>query len=119
MQKVEEKKQVVYEVLIIRNDQNHIMALQSDNYDKCFERWEELTKVWTEAVEGSKPFVLKDPVITAFNPGLIREITVRPVMTTTESKNDNPYHKRMLKNGLSNMLDNVTGDSDLLDGGYR
>lgn len=118
MQKVEEKKQV-YEILIIRNDQNHISALQSDNYDKCFERWEELTKIWTEAVEGEKPFVLKDPIVTAFNPGLIREITIRPVMTVSESKNENPYHKRMMKDGLSATLNNVTGGSDLLDGGYR
>lgn len=117
MQKVEETKQV-YEVQIIRIDQNHIVALTSDNYDKCFERWEELTKIWTEAIDGKKPLVLKDPVVTAFDPGLVREITVRPVMTVPASKNDNPYHKRMVKEGLSNMLNNPAG-SDLLDGGYR
>jgi hypothetical protein len=111
----EEKKQI-YEVLIIKQDHNHITVKQTDNYDSAFEKWNLLTEDWTKALKEKVPFILKDPIITAFDPGIIKEITVRPVMEVPESKYDNPYQKQMLKKGLSGMFNSIP---DLLDEGYR
>lgn len=118
--KVEEKKEL-YEVLIIKRDQNHIVVMSVPSYDKCYEKWTELLKIWTEALKDKIPFVLKDPVVTAFDPGLIMEISIMPVMKVAESKYDNPYQKEMMKKGLSQTLRSNGNalNSDILDEGYR
>lgn len=108
-QKPEEK--VVYETLILRRDGQHISALQSSEFEECFAKWEQLQTQWTECAKEVKPFILKDPVVTAFEPGLIYEIILRPLMTETKTMNENnPYTKRMLERGFSNTF----GGEDLL-----
>lgn len=116
----QEEKKSVYGVFILRNDGQHISVVETDSYDKAFELWGKLSQDWEDAVTANKPFKLTDPIVTAFAPGLISEITVRPLATTTESKYQNPYEARMMKQGLSSMAN--LGDSTVgpvLDGGYR
>lgn len=121
MQKTEEKLQL-YAVWILRSDGEHISALETDKYDQAHELWTKLSDNWEDAVTNKKPFRLTAPIVTSFDPGLIREITVRPITPQVEeSKYQNPYQQQMRKQGLSSML-NGTGNGvnpDLLDGGYR
>jgi len=120
MQAQNEEKKQIYELLILKHDQNHIVALSTDSYDKCYETWKTLVDLWTKSVSDKVPFILTEPVVTAFDPGTIKEITVRPLMTVPESKYANPYQKEMMKKGLTGMLQpSNSSDSDLLDQGYR
>lgn len=119
--KIEEKKQI-YEVILLKHNQEHIVVISTDKYDTAFEKWEQLTKTWTEALKDKVPLIIKDPIVTAFDPGLVKEITVRPIMEVLESKYENPYQQSMMKNGLSKVLRNTqnsSGSPDLLDEGYN
>jgi hypothetical protein len=110
-----EEKKALYALYIMRRDENHISVTESHNYDEVFEVYKKLIEAWSVSVKEQKPFSLSSPVVTTFDPGLIYEITVRPIMPEQNaSKYDNPYQQKMMKNGLQNML-----HSDILDGGYR
>lgn len=115
----EEKKQV-YGLWIIRHADEAICVLTTDKYDESYERWKTLTDIWVNAIKDKVPFILTAPVVTAFDPGAIKEITIRPVIKVTDSKYDNPYQQQMMKNGLGNTLKNVGNfiNPDLLDEGY-
>lgn len=119
MQQKEERKQI-YEVWIVKYQDEPISVLTTDKYDESYEKWKSLTETWTVALKDKMPFVVTNPVVTAFDPGTVKEITVRPVMKTTESKYENPYQQQMMKNGLGNTLRNNSNiiNPDLLDEGY-
>lgn len=117
--KTEEKQ--VYEVVVFRADNNHISIMQTINFDEAVESWKSTTENWESSIKAKKPFKLMSPVVTSFDPGMIREIAVRPLAKVQESKYDNPYQQKMMRNGLSNMLNQNQGNvvnSDLLDEGY-
>lgn len=118
MSQTEEKKQV-YEVLILRHDGEHISCFSEMNYDKCFETWTKLVTDWKSSISEKVPFSITVPVVTAFDPGLIKEICLRPVIQVSESKYDNPYQQKMMRDGLANTLRGATTLPDILDGGYR
>lgn len=110
-----EEKKTLYALCVMRRDENHIIVIESHNYDEVFEAYKKLTESWALAVKEQRPFSLSSPVVTTFDPGLIYEITVRPIMPEQPvSKYDNPYQQKMMKNGLQSMF-----GSDVLDGGYR
>ncbi len=116
--KKEEKQ--TYLLIILRRDNNHIDVMDSDEYDKIFETYKELTEKWATCITDSKPFSLTSPVVTTFDPGLIYEITIKPIVDTVgKSKYDNPYQQAMMKNGLAGTLKSYDIMSDLKDGGYR
>jgi len=121
VEKKEEKK--LYEVVILRLDGQHIVAVRTDNYDECYEKWQKLHAEWTETSNENRPFVLMEPVITAFNPTLIKEITLIPVVEQTASKYNNPYQSEMVNKGLTETLNKYKGagqqGGDLLDNGYQ
>lgn len=125
MQKQEEKVKQLYEVAIIKYElQNSIIALSTDSYDVAFEKWQELTALWTKSVKEKVPMCLITPIVTAFDPATIKEISVRPVLEAPASKYENPYFDNMARNGLGKTLSPggktpETGHSDILDGGYR
>jgi hypothetical protein len=104
-----EEKSPVYAVFILRTDQNHIQAIESEDYDKCYEKWQELTNLWQESVKEEKPFVLKEPKVTCFTPILIKEITLVPVVEQQFTKNNNPYQKEMVQSGFSSTLQKYSG----------
>lgn len=120
MQSKEEKKQI-YEVWIVRYQDEPISVLTTDKYDSAFDKWKELTSIWTSAVKDKIPFVLESPIVTAFDPGTIKEVTVRPVIKVAESKYNNPYQQQMMKDGLTNTLRNSGNiiNPNLLDEGYQ
>ena len=116
MRKLEEKVETVYEVILVRNDKDFpVIVLQSTNYDECYAKWQQLHEKWQETSDNNKVFVMDEPFVTAFNPVLIREITLRPIVEQSVGKHKNPYQQQMLDKGLSAVL----GGSDILDGGYR
>ncbi len=104
--------EIVYETWILRRDQQHIAVVVSTDFEKCYKVWEELQAQWAECAKEVKPFVLKDPVLTAFEPGLIYEITLRPVESPVSNavNSKNPYAREMLNRGFSD----VFGNQDLL-----
>lgn len=116
--KTEEKQ--VYETVIFRTDGQHISTLQSINFDEAVEKWKELNSSWEDSIANKKPFKIMKPVVTSFDPGLISEIAVRPLMKVSESKYDNPYQQQMMKTGLTSTL-RQTGhpiNNNMLDEGY-
>ena len=119
MSKIEEKKQI-YEVWILRHDEQHICCISETNYDKCYENWNKLVTEWKSSISEKIPFSMSTPVVTAFDPGLIKEITLRPITQVEESRYDNPYQQKMMKDGLTSALrgTNYAGP-DILDGGYK
>lgn len=117
MQKEEQKQ--LYEVWILRYQDEPISVFSTDKYDAAYERWNELKDVWVNAIKDKTPFILTKPIVTAFDPGTIKEVTLRPVMKVPESKYENPYQQQMMRDGLTKTLRNSGSPaSDLLDGGY-
>lgn len=114
-----EEKKTVYVLHILRRDENHISVIESNNYDEVYEQYKLLIENWNICIKEQKPFSLSFPVVTTFDPGLIYEITVRPLMAEqNDTKYDNPYQQKMMKTGFQNMF-STTPSSDLLDNGYR
>lgn len=112
----EEKKIPLYNLLILRKDQFHIEVMETDNYDKIFEKYKEVKDQWAKCIKDQNPFELTSPVVTTFDPGLIYEITIKLVTETPSSRYENPYNKQMQEKGFSKMF---SSSSDLLDNGYR
>lgn len=104
-----EEKRPVYAVFILRTDQNHIQVIESEDYDKCYEKWQHLISLWQESVKEEKPFVLEEPKVTCFTPVLIKEITLVPVVEQQFTKNNNPYQKEMEEHGFSSTLQKYSG----------
>ena len=120
MSKAKEESKTIYGLFILKRDGEHIVVSESDNYDEVFESWKNLKDQWTSCVQESKPFELIKPVVTAFDPNLIYEITVKPVVeTTATNKNYNPYREQMHKEGFSNAFaKNAVLSGNNQDGGY-
>lgn len=106
-----------YSVWVMRRDQAHIAILETSNFDEADKVWKDLKDRWTTALKEQIPFELRNPRITAFDPGLIYEITLLPLMSNVN--NDNPYQQQMRQNGFSNTFGKLTKGSDMLDNGYK
>jgi len=113
-----EEKATTYGALVKKRDGDFIVAIESNDYDEVFEEWQKLKDQWADCVKESKPFELTSPIVTAFDPNLIYEITVQPVVETTSSKHANPYKAAMQQHGFSNTVGNSQILSDVKDGGY-
>lgn len=110
-----EEKRPLYGLYLYRKDENHISVIESTDYDEVFEVYQKLVTDWEACIKDQRPFSLLSPVVTTFDPGLIYEISVRPILPEQNiSKYDNPYQQKMIKNGLQGMF-----ESDVLDNGYR
>lgn len=108
----------LYRVIIFRRDGNHLEGFESEDFDQAKGKWLEYQEQWVEKFKEAQPFILEEPVVTAFDPGLILEISVLPVQEQKQS--NNPYKKQMQKEGLTNTLNSMTGTNyNLLDGGYN
>lgn len=109
-----EEKKPSYVLVILRRDGEHIAVLEDNNYDKVFEAYNEVAAKWASSIKEQTPFSLTSPVVTTFDPGLIYEIKINPVVeTAASSKYDNPYANKMRQNGLGSM------QGENLDQGYR
>lgn len=98
------KDKTIYQVAILRKDNAHIMVRETSNFEECLATWKALHTKWADSVKEPKPFVLEDPIITAFEPGLIYEITLKPLYEESTVDSSNPYQKAMVERGLSNSL---------------
>jgi hypothetical protein len=109
---------LTYGVWLLKRDQNHIPVLETQNFEEADKLWVELKDRWTTCLHEEKPFELRSPIITAFDPGLIYEVTVRLVDETTEATeiSKNPYQVKMKKEGFSSAF---RSSGDVLDGGYK
>jgi predicted proteasome-type protease len=114
-----DKKVEVYSVWVMRRDQSHITVLETSSFEEADKVYNELESRWTTALKEQVPFKLRAPYITAFDPGLIYEISLLPLGNTTKVNSDNPYQQQMRQNGFSNTFGNSARGSDVLDGGYK
>ena len=105
-----------YELWILRNDENHILVDESEDFDKLHETWKELHSKWKQCSDENAPYILEDPIVTAFNPILIREITITIKQSARKINSNNPYERRMQDQGFGGTRGVAT---DLLDQGYR
>ena len=104
------KEKLVYSVIVLRQDQQHLAIIESTDYDKCYQKWKDLQSEWSMAWKDQRPFTLEDPVVTAFSPSLIYEIKLIPIMTAEmESKSNNPYQQRMNQQGFTNTFPGGSG----------
>lgn len=119
--KKKEESKTSYGLFVLRRNEDHISVLETDNYDEAYEAWETLKQQWAKCINESLPFELTSPVVTAFDPNLIYEIILKPVVETmaNNSRNFNPYKQAMHQNGLQNTLGNHAMLSEIKDGGYR
>lgn len=108
-----------YTVLIQKKNQDHLVAIETENYDQAFELWQSLTDQWKTCIKEQSPFTLTAPVVTAFDPGLVLEINIIPVPIQTKETNNNPYRRDMLDRGLTETLNNYTRGTEMLDAGLK
>jgi hypothetical protein len=104
-----------YELWILRNDERHILVGVSEDFEKLYETWKELHSKWKGCSDENAPYILEDPIVTAFNPILIKEIILTIKESNRQISSNNPYERRMQEHGFGNSRPPV----DLLDGGYR
>lgn len=106
-----------YGVYVLKRSEDHIAVLETDKYDDAYNLWVELKDRWAVSIKEQKPFELTAPIVTAFDPGLVYEITVRPVpQVAPELNTNNPYAKKMQQEGFGAMFNN---QGPILDAGYR
>lgn len=108
----------IYVVRMFRKDGEVIDCFESEDFSKCKEQWVILHSLWQECHKEVKVFILERPVVTAFEPGLISEISVLPKEMVIQSLKDldNPYVAQMRREGLVNTMKFA---SELNDGGYK
>lgn len=106
-----------YQLVIFRRDGNHLKITESEDFDKTKELWKSLNKKWEEAFKESKAFIVEDPVVTSFDPGLIYEISILPSVAISK-KEHNPYKKAMMEEGFGNRNLLNQANSVLKDNGY-
>ena len=90
----------VYQVVILRTNGDHLSILETDNFQQCFSKWEELHTQWQECVKNNCPYIIQEPIITAFTPSMIYEISVVPVAPRDMNKTHNPYERQMYEQGF-------------------
>lgn len=112
----DKEKPQKYVVFILRKDSQHLEALVTEKFNEAKTLYETLTEEWTKAIHEKTPFSLSTPVVTSFDPGLIYEITVRPMEEPLSTDDDNPYKKNMMSKGLSATRQ---FSHPVLDGGYQ
>lgn len=95
----------LYEVQILRKDGNNHSVFSSENWDECYKRWEEFQNQWEICGKEKKPFIIKDPFVTAFDPGLVYEVRIMPLTQGEQnSQNHNPYHQQMTAQGFGAVM---------------
>lgn len=112
-------KKLVYVLIMFRRDVEPCILLETEEFEKVKSTWRTLTDKWRLSVEEQKPFELEEPVITSFDPSLIREFRIHAQEQSLDVKEDNPYYKKAQKEGFQKTLQSTTGLSGMLDEGYK
>ena len=110
-----------YEVVIFRKDGQNLSCFKSFEYSKCKENWQEYLEKWSACAKETIPFSLvvtgPEPLVTAFEPGMISEIKILPVQEH-QQPSDNPFANQMQQQGLHNTMRGYNQGPDILDNGY-
>jgi len=115
-----EDRQISYGLFILLRDrQESLLVCETSDFSEIKTKWHELTELWAECIEKQKPFKLEEPRLTAFDPGLIKEITIHAADATSKVDQSNPYKKNMVNKGFTESLKNNSTYPDLLDNGYK
>jgi len=102
---------MVYGVVIFRSDQQHIIVIESPDYDKCMEVWKKVHEEWAGSAKDLRPFILIDPIVTAFAPSMIYEVKLMPMISQDMAeKSHNPYQQRMNEQGFTRTFPGVGMD---------
>ncbi len=118
----------LFGVFIVKKDKNVISIIQTSNYEEAEKIWNVLTEQWTKCILDRKPFILSNAVNkSAFDPGMIEEITIKTVELANRINPNNPFLQEMQRNGFSNTFGNYMGQSstnprpteELLDLGFN
>lgn len=108
-----------YELYIKRKNEDHLSIEIGEDFTKLKSAWERLHKEWTESISEKRPFVIETPVVTAFDPGLINEISLAPYTGQQERDPLNPYERQMQIDGFGKSINNFNNTHQSLDQGYR
>ena len=113
----------LFAVTILKRDQQHLIVMQTENQDEAQEAWTKLVGLWTQALKEQTPFILGGVSATAFDPGLVYEITINSTELTGTVSGNNPYNKNMLQNGFSESFGmsakGNSSQSPMLDTGFK
>jgi hypothetical protein len=109
------EQKIKYGVYVLKKSQDHISVKETESYDEAFAIWVELKERWAMCIKEQKPFEIVKPIVTAFDPGMIYEVTLRPVPQVAASLGNNPYAAQAQQQGFGSMF---SGQSGILDGGY-
>ena len=109
------EKKLKYGLYILKRDNDHIIVDENEKYEEVFGLWKEIKSQWASSIKEQKPFELVKPIVTAFDPGLIYEVTIRPVAEPVTNTN-NPYAQKMQQNGFTNTFGSR---GDMLDSGFK
>lgn len=109
------EQKIKYNVIVMKKAQDHIFMIETENYDEAYKVWKETKDKWTNAIKEQIPFELESPIVTAFDPGMIYEITLVPIEAATNVNSNNPYKRNAQAKGFSNTF----GANGMLDQGYQ
>lgn len=118
-------QQKMFAVTVLRRDEQHMILVQTPSQDEARKAWTVLLERWKTAIKEQTPFVLdNDVTATAFDPGLIYEITIKSTDLTSRFSQNNPYQNEMATNGFSNSWEKFSGGAakqgnELLDSGFK
>lgn len=113
-------KQIIYALIMFRKDIGPSNLLETNDFDKVKETWRNLTNKWTLSVKEQKPFELEEPVITSFDPSLIKEFRISTTETSLKIDESNPYLKNFRQKGFTESFrENTSLNTEVLDQGYK
>lgn len=105
--------------LFRRNSEEPLVLTQADKFEDAKKVWNFAHEEWKNSVTEKRPFILEQPIVTAFDPSLVLEILVTPIRSQAR-KSSNPYERATQRHGFTEVFNNPTGTvGDLTDQGYR
>lgn len=110
-----------YEVVLFKSNSGPLLVHTDTNEERARKLVLSLSEQWGKCIKEQTPFLLKSPVFSSFDPGLIREISVMESATPTGA--DNPYQQEMVNKGFTESFKGQSQVkqpySELLDKGFK
>ena len=94
---------LIYQVLILRVDGNHMVAFKSENQEEANTAYKGLELEWKNSTAEKRPFQVLNQMHSML-PSLISELKVETLSADEYQKQSNPYYDQMNKNGLSGAM---------------
>jgi len=108
-----------YAVIILQATGEPLSVFEGENFVDCKAVFDKIEADLEKArkTKGAL-FKLRDPFILSCDPSMIVRISLVPRKAPIVADSENPYQKRMLKNGFAATMKNPMG-SELTDEGYK